>query len=138
MPLGRTFVGSCTKIQCGSQSHLSYAWLDDVRKLADLWGSWRTRCWNNIESYFQDLEEHRTIWFSWLMATVCLFLNLSHCWVRDQRRCKKSRQILPLVSFPASISLSVLCLLSARLCVTYWGVSGRLKHSSWLKRTKFL
>lgn len=107
MPLGRTFVGSHTKIQCWSQSHLSYAWRDGVRKFADLWGSWRVRCWNNIESYSQGWERLRTIWFFWLMTTVYLFKPYS-LWVCDQRQCKESRQIF-LVSFPASLYLSVTC-----------------------------
>lgn len=113
------------KYSAGSQSHLPYAWLDGVRKFADLWGSWRVRCWNNIESYSQGWERLRTIWFFWLMTTVYLFKPYS-LWVCDQRH--SVRKAGKYFWFP--FLLPSIFLLSASICEALYyvlGISGRLR-----------
>lgn len=117
--LDRLFVALHTKIQCWSQSHLSYAWLEGVRKFSDLWGSSQVRCWNNTESYSQDWEGLRTIWFFQLME---LFIfkpySLLSMWSKTQY--KRSREIILLACFPASLYLFIMCFYLPS-CVTCWG-----------------
>lgn len=127
MSLGRTVVGSHTKFQCGCQSHLSYAWLDGVRKSAALWGNWRVRCWktkNCMSNIVKDLE-------------YLIFRVTGHSLFIFKQKCKKSRQTLLLDSFPALLSL-LLCvcyLPGSGLCA---GLSERRRHRPWPHGTQFL